>query len=765
MLYKPSQIPIIFMKNLQELTLSKLVVDESDIRKLKKEFSNQYVFESINPKLKDDYISDGWEHVKDYKTTTKVKKLKTPDRLLEERMWVLLSNMGYSCLNKDRLFKLPYGNSESETHQIDVFAKGDDTIIIVECKASTSPNKTVCFKKEIESYKGILSGLYNSIHSVFNDKKYKVKFVFATDGYEISDDDKNRLDSIHATLLVNDNIEYFENLHKQLGEASRYQFFGYIFDNQEIASLDMRVPAVRGKMGGHVYYSFAIEPAKLLNIGYVLHNNKAHINEMPTYQRLIKKKRLIKVRDFIDNQDGYFPNSVVINIDEDCRFDRANTQVKTTISDVGILYLPNRYKSAYIIDGQHRLYGYSGSKHATNNTIPVVAFIKLRKEEQVRLFTQINENQSPVPKSLRETLKKDLFWYSEDKKEQLDALCSAIAIRLGEDMKSSLFGQVEIGEDKRPISMSFIKKALREGRFLGSVNKQTITELGLMYNGNIDESMKKLLPYLIKCINYLKDNVDAGKEYGTNGLVFMNSRGIYGFIRVLSDILDYIQKEEGINVIKASVQTLYDATYPYITPIAYAINNIDEDEHKDLKKSYGTGEERKYWRFMQKAVRAQYESFDAPGLDEYIASRSKQNVDKAFGIIRDIESYFKNDAKQRLQTKYGKDWYVKGVPPKFAKDAQNLAFDKNREREEGTPEYEPWDCLTLIAYKEIAINNWADCFDKAYTAPWATSGNKQQKTEWIQQLERIRNQCFHSYVIMPDDLELIEKIHAWLIKK
>ena len=39
------------------------------------------------------------------------------------------------------------------------------------------------------------------------------------------------------------------------------------------------------------------------------------------------------------------------------QFDKANTQVEGSVSRVGVLHLPKRYQSAYIIDGQHRLSG------------------------------------------------------------------------------------------------------------------------------------------------------------------------------------------------------------------------------------------------------------------------------------------------------------------------------------------------------------------------------------------------------------------------
>ncbi len=752
---------------LSDLIKSKLLIEKNEINRQLRIRLCPHVSEKIEPILLDKYLNDGWCVEKELKSAIRVKKQKNVDISFEDRVWCLLAKMGYAYLNKDRLFKLPYGVLAEEQKQIDVFAKDDDTILVIECKA-TNKWKTANFKEEIESYKGIIDGLIKTIKEVFNDKKYKIKFIFATSNYELSSEDIKRLDAIHGIHLTDENIKYFERLYTQLGTACKYQFLGYIFDGQEIPSLDNKVPAVRGKMGGHTYYSFAIEPAKLLKIGYVLHRNKANINMMPTYQRLIKKKRLAQVRQFIEVEKGYFPNSVVVNIDDSsCRFEKANTQVESTISDVGILYLPKRYKSIYIIDGQHRLYGYSGCEYANTNTIPVVAFVNLKREEQVNLFMQINENQKAVSKNLRETLNGDLCWTSSDYKKQQDALCSRIATFLGESPTSPLYNQVSIGEDEKVIAMSYIKSAIKKSQFLGEVTSKSIVQLGLVYNGNLDESYEKLTSLLIKSLKYLRENTDEEKEDAANGLVFMNSRGIYGFIRVLSDILQFIQDKGYIKEIKkTSVNDIFTEIKQYITPIAIALNTVSDEIKIGLKKSYGSGEERKYWRYFQTVVRNSYEEFNPQGLDDYIASISKDNVDKAFSIIREIESFFKEDAKIRLISKYGElKWFEKGVPPKFAKDAMALAFDKNRELNDGDTPCEAWDCLTIIAYKEIALNNWNDLFDKAYTAPWQKGGNKQQKTEWMQQIERIRNTCFHSYTVSKEDLELLEQVSKWLLKK
>lgn len=742
------------------------LIGESEIKKQIKQKRREYLTESINPNEKEKYLSDGWVIEKEFKNTIKVNKQKTNDLAFEDEVWSLFALMGYKFLNKTRNFNLPYDkNDPSQTKQIDIFAKDDETILIVECKSSEN-NKRGDFKKELESYIGIIEGLRKSIQALFPGTKYKFKFILATNNLSISDEDLTRLDKLNGVHLSDENIDYFFQLHSQLGPASRYQFLGNIFDGQDIPEMENKIPAVRGKMGGHTYYSFATEPENLLKIGYVLHRNKAHKNMMPTYQRLIKKSRLKSVSDFIEN-GGYFPNSVVISIDaKNCNFDPANTQVSSTISDVGILHLPKKYKSAYIIDGQHRLYGYSNSEFKNKNTIPVVAFVNLSREEQIQLFMQINENQKAVSKDLRNTLNADLLWTSDNLIEQQKALCSRISIYLGEDRNSPLYGKISIGEDLKTITLQVITNALKRSKFLGKVAKNKIIEFGLFYNGDIDESYNRLKEYISKGFDYLSENIESEWNKEADGIILMN-RGVYGFILLLSDILHFLEQEKLVDSKKTPVNKIISESKSYIDPIIHFIRDINPEQREELKKAYGAGGENKYWRTFQKIVRETHKNFNPEGLDEYLTKQEKQNNDRAFAIIREIETFFNNDFKNKLEDKFGKMWFKKGVPPQIGDDAAALATKKNRDIENELDEVEPWDCVNIIAYRAIAVKNWQDVFEKDYTKPGEEkiSGGKEEKTKWMVRLEFLRNQNVHSYFVTEEELKFLEELYDWLILK
>ena len=251
----------IFSKLITEKDISK------ELRIRKKAFVNKTI-PNKNVAEYDELIENGWELEKEFKTSKRLKKNKSHDVLFEDKVWALFASLGFRLLNKDRKLELPYDKSNNKlTQQIDVFAKDDETIIIVECKSTKEENKRGDFKKELEAYKSKIGGLRTTINQLFPDQKLKFKFILATENYSISEPDLGRLDNINGVHFDDEVIDYYVNMQKQIGLASRYQLLGSLFGGQEIPELDNKIPAIKGKMGGHTYYSFSIEPEKLLKVG------------------------------------------------------------------------------------------------------------------------------------------------------------------------------------------------------------------------------------------------------------------------------------------------------------------------------------------------------------------------------------------------------------------------------------------------------------------------------------------------------------------
>src|SRR5699024_8406991 len=117
---------------------------------------------------------------------------------------------------------------------------------------------------------------------------------------------------------------------------------------------------------------------------------------------------------------------------------------------------------AYIIDGQHRVYGYANSKFVENNTIPVVAFDGLDTIEQLEIFMDINQNQKAVSPSLRIDLEEDLYWDSDRVDSRLKALRSSIIKMLTNSESSPLYNMISVGEDKSKLTFKPFTKAISD---------------------------------------------------------------------------------------------------------------------------------------------------------------------------------------------------------------------------------------------------------------------------------------------------------------
>jgi DNA sulfur modification protein DndB len=292
-----------------------------------------------------------------------------------------------------------------------------------------------------------------------------------------------------------------------------------------------------------------MEPEKLLKISYILHRVNVN-NDDRGYQRLVTRSRLKEIEGFIDS-DGYFPNSIIINIntknDEPLYFDKINSpDHDSKITEPVILHLPKKYHCAFIIDGQHRLYGYAGSKYRQNNTIPVVAFENLPADEQIQLFVRINSKQKPVSKNLLTTIGAELMWNSEKYDEALSALMSKLLQDLGEKDNSPLYGCIILGDKTKTVKTcitldTVIVYGLKKSTFFAKLNKKKLVNTGHLWcdpkkeGGTVDYTpmLEKSYLFFRTYFNHVKEKTEKIWNLGSapGGFIAMNI-GILCFIRV-----------------------------------------------------------------------------------------------------------------------------------------------------------------------------------------------------------------------------------------
>ena len=748
------------------------IVTGDELKRAKRERNTPFYTKTIFRSSLEDEAEDGWEFLSDFKNPkkVKVKKDKPQDEVFEDTVWTMFANLGFSSMNRDKHFVMSYGPASAQTQQVDVFAVDEETVLFVECK-SAQKLKDGVFKKEIEALGAKMNGLRIEALAEYPDRK--CKFIFATRNYRISHEDKDRMQQLSIAHFDENTIAYYQELARHLGTCARYQLLGKLFAKQQIKGMENRIPAIKGKMGGHTYYSFSIEPEKLLKIGYVLHRSEANNSMMPTYQRLIKKSRLTAVRKFINEDHGYFPNSIIISIDskKPLQFDRSDKQVPNAVADLGILHLPQQYRSAFIIDGQHRLYGYSDSPYAMTNSIPVVAFENLDQTEQVRLFMDINENQKSVSKKLRNVLNADMLWDSPKEAERRDALRLKIAQDLGEKSTSPLYGRIDIGEDQstpiKCVTIECIRIAINVGNFLSKYDrKNVLTQSGIFDTNDNDATLNLLYSFIERCMIYVKNSVPDEWDKGSanNGILTINN-GIGGLIRTLNDIANCLMERGEINPLKDPPEHMAKAAEYYLDPVCRFIKTMNDEVRNDIRKTYGGNGPMHCWRYFQRAISTERPEFKPDGLTKYWEDHGKEFNNESIDMMRKIEFAVKKHIREKLEDRYGGKW-INEIPQAVFTAASK---DASKHRYETGEDKDFWDFVTIIGCKDIVVfgKNWSEIFEKKFTLPseLKKGGGKQAKVEWMVLIDKLQRRAIKSnFTVAKTEYQTLGEVYQQFVE-
>ena len=147
-----------------------------------------------------------------------------------------------------------------------MFAADDEVVLVVECKSALNIRQHQ-FKDEVEAIQGTRAGILRAIRREF--PKHKIKFILATNNFALSRQTVERIEGADIIHMDEDVIDYYIDLAEHLGRAARFQLLGALFAGTKIPELEPTVAAIQSKMGRHQYYSFAIEPERLLKMAYV----------------------------------------------------------------------------------------------------------------------------------------------------------------------------------------------------------------------------------------------------------------------------------------------------------------------------------------------------------------------------------------------------------------------------------------------------------------------------------------------------------------
>ena len=260
---------------------------------------------------------------------------------------------------------------------------------------------------------------------------------------------------------------------------------------------------------------------------------------------MIKKSRLKKIREYISDK-GIFPTNIVINFEgkKTVRFDQKEGSSQG--AEYGTLHLKPTYRGAWIIDGQHRLFAYSGHQRAKTSYLNVLAFEGLEASQQAQFFIDINHEQKSVKRGLLHELFSKLNWDAEDDTKRVGAIVSKAIQALNDEKDSPFYDRIlltdSVWTNTRCISLDSIFGELQKGLYI-IIPK---VEYGALWADDNDKTLRRTLKIIGAWFNFIKDRATDWWNLGSaeGGGLAMND-GVAICIGVLKNVFHHLAKKKG----------------------------------------------------------------------------------------------------------------------------------------------------------------------------------------------------------------------------
>ena len=604
-------------------------------------------------------------------------------------------------------------------------------------------------------------------------KKLKIIWLFVTENIIWSNPDKERAKGENIRVITEKELRYYSQVAEHLGSAARYQFLAEFLKDQQIPELSgIAVPAIRGKLGGRRFYCFVTTPKHLLKIAFVNHRSLNDPDGAPTYQRLVSRTRLRDISDFIKS-GGFFPNNLLINFVRPVRFDKSASDENADIQ-FGQLFLPDKYRSAWVIDGQHRLYGFAAvdQKLASQNIV-VLAFEGMPKVEEANLFVTINHEQRPVPKHLLDDLDGELRWGSSVPSERIGAICARLINLLNSDVGEPFFSRVAqqgiSAAAKSNLTLPALKEALRKSGLVGSAmigNK--VYDHGPLCGASDSETLERARSALNEFFSIIRNANLNEWEGGRDGFVCTNV-GVQGYILLLGSLIRYWEVETASNAREMEVPEVQMGIEDYLAPIKEFLESSNAAQVKEaFQVQFGSGGPREYYFRLCKMVKIKYPDFQPEGMEEWEAEQSEDRIQEADAHLKALVTEMRNHIFSVFRTIYGEKnnaYWEKGVTNNTMKsDAYKRSLDYPLEERLPLETY-----LEVVEMKAIVENKsvWP-LFKPVFDIPEFGDKGQAKNLKWmisINELRRIPAHPAKERKYKVEDFDYIDYIHKEFMER
>jgi DNA sulfur modification protein DndB len=652
--------------------------------------------------------------------------------IFQEKIRILLEVLGFQDIECGQASWLG-------RYQIDVVGGYEGTFVVFECKSSGQP-KLKKLTQEINVFAGKKAEIEKAIKEKFVKKYNEVKYILAVEDIDVSENDEKTAKENDICIWGSAYIKTAEDLFSVIGPLTLHYILKELkvsprLIRDEEGGADYRVPAFRITVGDQEMYSFFLPAEKLLNLAYVF---RLQPGNEDAYQRLISKRRIFGTRDemgiteFINN-GGFFKNTIVCSFDKPVKFEPKSTGLLLQESNIefGILNIPKLYGTVWIIDGQHRLYGFAGANPEKKKiSLGVMAYQDIGPKQQARDFIDINQKQKSVdPNTLWELL-------SLVEPYSLQGAITKIAKELN---KHGFFrGKILIPgkafqrqRSMYPLKLANICNSLYDRKVLDYRVRDNLykpTPEVTDDNRYPDSIIKYPVMVLDQYFSLLWNIAEKTPEW-RKGFILHNN-GFNVFLRVLTEILKYQKgnwnKQEAKKLIEEPLRHYFEEEIEKLKEIRVFTSNEAgrAKEALEIIQRINSKEENFARDFIREAEKRERLAFEKS---------------EPYQKLKELETNLRLFIEEKLK-ETGKNWWKQRIPADVQEKAnQNLKKSQS-----------PWPWVTeenrspifYIDFPDYAKimqrkDNWNEIFSRIFRDPNVIFSK-------LKELENIRNKIAHA---------------------
>jgi DGQHR domain-containing protein len=305
-----------------------------------------------------------------------------------------------------------------------------------------------------------------------------------------------------------------------------------------------------------------------------------------------------------------------------------------------ILTLPPYYGCAWIIDGQHRLYGYADIRKKQTETIPVVAFVNVSNSLESKMFVDINKNQKSIEANLLWDLYEDLYLNATNEKEKQLYVISKIAKDLNHKTHSPFYGHIAIPKDQNSgnITLTTVCTVLKQQKFVDPKE-------GLLFHNTYIETIDFASDRIAAFFDVIKEYMPHEWELGDRHYIRTNA-GLVVLSGILRDIVECnLSKAE-----KEDLDKFKKAVRKFLEPLIGHFKRADSDIINNYRGAGGAAQKSRQVRYeLTKVIRDANIGFRSIWLEAF---EEKLEEEKKFEKHnKGIEQFFENEESENLEFK------------------------------------------------------------------------------------------------------------------